>query len=285
MNCHEFAEIVDELASTRLSKDAPDAQDILRAKGLEHASMCAPCAARLEVERAVSLGLNALVREERRIEAPPCLKRELMEAFASRQPNPAHTVLSFPRRTRWARLALAVAATLILGFALFASRLRLMPAPTETAYDVTPAITLTPGEVKLDHTSVASTLKVNEASSKIPAGRRMKASTPQANALAFVPRAARKTVRPSNPAKTESRTPDIASTEVASNEILSAFVPLTYLNNATAMESGIVVRVEVAREKLAAMGLPLNLERAGETIKADIVLGDDGVARAIRLVQ
>jgi hypothetical protein len=73
--------------------------------------------------------------------------------------------------------------------------------------------------------------------------------------------------------------------EVAANEVKTDFVPLTYLNSATAMDSGIVVRVEVSREKLAAMGLPLNLERADEKIKADIVLGDDGVARAIRLVQ
>jgi hypothetical protein len=32
------------------------------------------------------------------------------------------------------------------------------------------------------------------------------------------------------------------------------------------------------------MGLPLHVERANETVKADIVVGDDGLARAIRLV-
>jgi hypothetical protein len=32
------------------------------------------------------------------------------------------------------------------------------------------------------------------------------------------------------------------------------------------------------------MGLPLHVERASETVKADIVVGDDGLARAIRLV-
>jgi hypothetical protein len=51
------------------------------------------------------------------------------------------------------------------------------------------------------------------------------------------------------------------------------------------MEGGIVVRVEIARDQLATLGLPFDLERADEIIKADIVLGDDGVARAIRLVQ
>jgi hypothetical protein len=74
--------------------------------------------------------------------------------------------------------------------------------------------------------------------------------------------------------------------QVAANtEVTSGFIPLTYLNNATAADGGVMLRVEVARDRLAAMGLPLNLDRYGETIKADIIMGDDGVARAIRLVQ
>ncbi len=282
MNCQEFTNIVDELASSHLSRDA---QDTKRDKGMEHAAMCARCAARFEVVRALSLGLNALAREERSIEAPPFLKRELMDAFASRQPNATQTVLSFPRRTHWTRWALAVAATLVLGFTLFASRLNRTPATTEAAFSVTPAITLTPREVKSGNSSLKPIAKASNTTSASLAAQNIRASKPQANALAFVPRATKKIERRLNPAKTENAVTDTASTEVASTEIKTDFVPLTYLNSATAMESGIVVRVEVAREKLAALGLPLNLERAGEIIKADIVLGDDGVARAIRLVQ
>lgn len=284
MNCHEFTKIVDELASAHLSEDA------LRGKGMEHAAMCARCAARFEVVRALSTGLQTLASEERRIEAPPFLKRELMDAFASHQPRAAQTVLSFPRRTHWSRWALAAAATLILGFTLFASRLIRTPAPTETAFNVIPATTLTTREVTLENISKKPTVKTTNTTSTPYVARHMRASKSQANALAFVPRAARKIERRVNPVKTENAPAETASTDVASNEVASTeiktgFVPLTYLNSATAMESGIVVRVEVAREKLAALGLPLNLERAGETIKADIVLGDDGVARAIRLVQ
>jgi hypothetical protein len=33
------------------------------------------------------------------------------------------------------------------------------------------------------------------------------------------------------------------------------------------------------------MGLPVNIEHYGERVKADVVLGDDGVARAIRFVR
>lgn len=51
------------------------------------------------------------------------------------------------------------------------------------------------------------------------------------------------------------------------------------------MESGIVVRVELSPSALAAMGLPVNIEQTDSRIKADVVLGDDGVARAVRFVK
>jgi hypothetical protein len=46
-----------------------------------------------------------------------------------------------------------------------------------------------------------------------------------------------------------------------------------------------VLRVELPRSSLASFGLPVNLERAGERIKADVVVGNDGMARAIRFVR
>ncbi len=67
-------------------------------------------------------------------------------------------------------------------------------------------------------------------------------------------------------------------------EIATEFLPLTYVTEA-AQESGQVVRVRIPRAALASFGLPVNAERASELIKADIVIGDDGVARAIRFVQ
>jgi hypothetical protein len=56
------------------------------------------------------------------------------------------------------------------------------------------------------------------------------------------------------------------------------------LSTATALDSGLVVRVQVPRSTLISMGLPMNVESSRELVKADVVVGDDGVARAIRLV-
>ena len=67
-------------------------------------------------------------------------------------------------------------------------------------------------------------------------------------------------------------------------EIATEFLPLTYVAE-TAQESGQVVRVRMPRATLASFGLPVNAERGSELIKADILIGDDGLARAIRFVQ
>ncbi len=67
-------------------------------------------------------------------------------------------------------------------------------------------------------------------------------------------------------------------------EIVSDFMPLTYLAESTEVESGLVVRVRVLRSMLVRMGLPINAEITEETVLADVALGDDGLARAIRFV-
>lgn len=67
-------------------------------------------------------------------------------------------------------------------------------------------------------------------------------------------------------------------------EITTDYIPLSYVSEATAMESGHVVRMMVSRSTLMSMGLPMNVERDKEMVKADVVVGDDGLARAIRFV-
>lgn len=66
-------------------------------------------------------------------------------------------------------------------------------------------------------------------------------------------------------------------------EVATDYLPLTF--TADAPESGHVVRVKVPRSALIAFGLPMNVNRAEEMVKADVFIGDDGLARAIRFVQ
>lgn len=273
-----------ELASVLPSISTISSHDDSHDEALEHMRHCARCSARLSAERSLTAGLQALAREERGLEAAPSLKRELLEAFASQHQTAAHNVVRFPRRNDWPRWALAAAAMLFIALTVFVARQILTQAPAETSAGVIPATMLQPRDFKPGGSSTNQT----KAAPSNPVVKTL--GVPRVgNAIASLPRAKR-SVRSLNPSQTKEMPTETASTgitmsEVAANEVKTDFVPLTYLNSATAMDSGIVVRVEVSREKLAALGLPLNLERADEKIKADIVLGDDGVPRAIRLVQ
>ena len=48
---------------------------------------------------------------------------------------------------------------------------------------------------------------------------------------------------------------------------------------------GRIVRVDLPRASLFAMGINVPLENDSDTVKADILIGPDGVTRAIRLVK
>ena len=46
-----------------------------------------------------------------------------------------------------------------------------------------------------------------------------------------------------------------------------------------------VVRVRMQRGALGAFGLPVNEERAGDVILVDLLVGDDGLPQAVKLVE
>lgn len=62
------------------------------------------------------------------------------------------------------------------------------------------------------------------------------------------------------------------------------FIPLPNVEQTGENEDVNVVRVEVPRTAMLAVGLPVNLERASEMIEADVMVGPDGLARAVRFV-
>ena len=69
------------------------------------------------------------------------------------------------------------------------------------------------------------------------------------------------------------------------NEIATDFIPLGYMNAAHFQDGGQIVRVELPRSALAKFGLPVNMDRFNEKVKADVLFGVDGMAHAIRFIQ
>ncbi|HEX5601336.1 MAG TPA: hypothetical protein VFX63_02260, partial [Pyrinomonadaceae bacterium] len=69
-------------------------------------------------------------------------------------------------------------------------------------------------------------------------------------------------------------------------EIATDFIPLSYMSAASLQqEGGQIIRVQVPRSALANFGFPVNMDRYNEKVKADVLYGVDGMARAIRFVQ
>jgi hypothetical protein len=64
------------------------------------------------------------------------------------------------------------------------------------------------------------------------------------------------------------------------------FYALSYAGDPSETErGGRIVRVDIPRSTLFAMGVDVPLENESETVKADLLIGNDGVTRAIRVVK
>ncbi len=68
-------------------------------------------------------------------------------------------------------------------------------------------------------------------------------------------------------------------------EVATGYFALTPDFNPAAAEYAPTVRVSVPRTMLAQFGLPVDSNRIAEPVQADLALGSDGVARAIRFVR
>jgi hypothetical protein len=65
----------------------------------------------------------------------------------------------------------------------------------------------------------------------------------------------------------------------------SGFVALPYSQSGVPVESLVVIRVAVTPSQLSSMGVAVPAAASTARVKADVLVGQDGVARAVRLVQ
>jgi hypothetical protein len=70
---------------------------------------------------------------------------------------------------------------------------------------------------------------------------------------------------------------------LAQREVMTEFIPIVY--DPEPIERGQIVRIRLPRSALATFGIPMNEEHAEEAIRADVLLGEDGLARAVRFVK
>ena len=252
MNCQKFESVVSELARGRMM--AAEQRD----EAVAHTEACDDCAARLRDEQVLTRGLQSLVAQMEPLAAPPALETNLLEAFRSR-----HVVVPIARKQSSSRYWLAaVAAMLLIAISVVVFRWtnRTTDEPRQVVKQEEPQ---PKPEVKdKPHEQLAQDIE-----------------KPVDNSLPQVQKPKR--YRPAS-----LRRP--ASAQVANhvtNEIATDFIPLGYMSAASLQDGGQIVRVQLPRSALANFGLPVNMDRYNERVKADVLFGVDGRAHAIRFVQ
>ena len=251
MNCQRFENVVSELARGRMMAAEQ------RGEALEHSKTCERCAARLRDEEMLTRGLQSLATEMESIGAPAAVENRLMEAFRARR---VVTPIAI-KRSNYRYWAAAVAAMLLIVLSVVVFRWsRNVDEPRELVKQEEP---------QFKPENKAPELKPEEFNAGI---QNQDDSLPQ---------------RPKPRRIRQSSLRQPANTQLANhvNEIATDFIPLSYMSAASLQEGGQIVRVQLPRSALANFGLPVNMDRYNEKVKADVLFGVDGRAQAIRFVQ
>jgi hypothetical protein len=214
-------------------------------------------------EEMLTRGLQSLAAEMESLEAPRVVEANLLEAFRARQIAPVKQSVFFrvnPRSRYW--LA-AIAAMLLIATSVVVFRWSNRPAenPREAMRREEPQPQPTVNDKS--HEQLVQDVEKPAVVDSLP------------------PRSKPKRVHP-----VSLRRPD--SAQVANHvtkEVATDFIPLSYMSAASLQDGGQIVRVQLPRSALANFGLPVNMDRYNEKVKADVLVGVDGMARAIRFVQ
>lgn len=256
MNCQKFEQVVGELACGRMMEAE------VRAGALAHSEECAVCLARLRNEETLTHGLQLLAADMESLSAPPELELKLREAFRQQR----KVVVPMARRSAqprywWA----AVAAVLLVAMTVAAMWWRSTTPQQEVAHESTPPkqVETPSGPREQPAPKPAEYTAVNESSKRQPQ------SPP-------------KSIHRNTTSRRASAAP--LANHVTS-EIATDFMPLGDFSPVSLQDGGQIVRVKLRRSALVRFGLPVNMDRYNENVKADVLVGIDGLAHAIRFVQ
>ncbi len=290
-----------------------------------HVGGCEACALRLQDERALDRRLASLVTEMQSLEPPARIESELLQAFrqtvAHSLPGSAGILpaSSIQRKSgqdaRAPRELLviggtaswlaAAAAVLLIGFGI-ALVVAKLSAPKSSGQRETDSRRTLEAKVPAgDSTPVPDGGSSGEESTGSVPPRASAANGNNELAVREGRRGPRRSIRP--PANHNGRdgydgrdghdgnaslaaavvsgaTPQTTKDQTET-EVTTQFIALSYVAPANLQDGGQIVRVELPRSAMASFGLPVNMDRFGERVKADVLVSADGFARAIRFVQ
>jgi hypothetical protein len=287
MNCNEFEALVNDLARKRMMDAA------LRDETDLHAKDCARCNARLAEEKQLTVGLRALAILDENKKAPASIEANLLSAFrkngaAAHSPVSAgSSLLSAPSRVLRINRWWVAAAVILILFAIVALRFQIanqeVRLPEQQLVQQQPKPQEPSPNNKDEKKIVPDNSSAPDKADKLHIGRDHKQKR--------APRP--KDLQKLNPHLATSTSTGSASAaenlsaqqQLTQSEITTPFISLTQGYTLPMPEGGQLLRVELPRSALASFGLPVNEERLNGRIKADVVVGNDGIPRAIRFVR
>jgi hypothetical protein len=267
MKCSNIESVIYEMARDQMVDAA------LAEKSLAHINNCAECAAKLDQQRSISNGLQALAASYKEVEAPASVEAALLESFRrlnqSVENRPAKATGSFKKSSRTYIFKYAAAAAILLTLGIAVWQLERAFSKESRQQAVNPPQVEQPApqqERKEEPKAVKKEIQPRLADNKTTP---LKKRTQRASTVATAHRNQSSTVQ------------NVATTA----ETVTEFIPLVDLENIRGMDRGRVLRVQMPRSTMRSFGLPVNAARYNEPVTADVLVGDDGFARAIRFVR
>jgi hypothetical protein len=285
MNCKEFETLINDLARSQV-------MDVSRRQAaLSHVKDCARCDRRLAVEKQLTVGLRTLAILDENQKASATMEANLLSAFrqqadVARQPiaSTPSSLFASSRPLRSNRWWVAAAAVILIMLALLA--LRIQQTNTDAKGNEQQAIQKEPKQQeqppnnKESNKPVLPDKPVAPPDSISTKGDSKKKATPRKPSGKDLDKLNQRIAANATTGNLPT-TPE----QVTQDEIATPYISLTQGYTLSMSEGGQVVRVELPRSALASFGLPVNAERINERVKADVVVGYDGIARAIRFVR
>lgn len=213
----------------------------------EHVEACPDCRRRLANERMLTAGLASMASELGG--APSAAVRTALLAEFRRQQVVVPIRRSRRQMMKWVGIAAVAAALLLAVFMTWGRRPETVVAPVKIPVAVVP---ITPPVI-----GPAIAVKTGTPTTRV---RRRSAALPK-------------------------RRPTSAPQVQDAPEVATDFIEIPYAEPLRPEQRADVFRIQMPRANMAAFGLPVTGGRLDSRITADVLMGEDGVVRAVRFIR
>jgi hypothetical protein len=269
MNCSEFETCLAELVA------AENHTGSVHIEARSHASTCSRCAARLDEEQALVAGLRVLSNSARYKTAAAHVEDALLMRFRELGRAKAQS----PKRASWkipGWVGLAASVLLLVGLAFLqfnrqAGRdaAQLQPVPKSAA--------------RSEGKTVAPPPRVTPVPSSEPVRKPVRPAVVRPRRVSTPATEEPVHYAAQHSGRSEQRFREAG--RAGYERVETEFIPFMAAGPQFPSEQRQFVRVKLPRSALQVFGLPMNMERAREPVQADVMLGEDGRALAVRFVR